>query len=191
MRLADQGDGLRAWSRQEVIAEGARLGLEPGWLARLPHVEELAGDYAAAAMEGDAFLVWKAQELLARTGRLAEADAMLVAEALEDAAANDGPRWPHDGLRRLMFLMAWPRRTYHQHVELGLALDHLRGCLEESPSMWLLVDEKWDRSWYLARSDVLGLDDGLDLPEACPWPALADLERGAEERLAEGRRRFR
>lgn len=191
MELADEGEGLRAWSRQEVMVEGTRLGLARDWLARLPSVEELPGDYASTAVRGDAFLVWKAQELLARTGRLAKADPMLVAEALEDAAANDGPRWLHDGLRRLMFLMTWPRRNYHLLVEVGLALDHLRGCLKESPSMWLLVDEKWARAWALARADALGLDDGLDLPEACPWPAFADLERGAEQRLAEDRRRFR
>ena len=191
MRLAGQGEGLRAWSRQEVMAEGTRLDLPRDWLDRLPSVEELPGDYAPAAVGGDAFLVWKAQELLARAGRLAEADPMLVAEALEDAAANDGPRWLHEGLRRLMFLMAWPRRNYHLLGELGLALDHLRGCLKEAPSMWLLVDEKWARAWNLARSEARGLDDGLDLPKACPWPALADLERAAEQRLAEDGRRFR
>ena len=43
--------------------------------------------------------------------------------------------------------------------------------------MWLLVDEMRGRCWLLARSDALGLDDRLELPEACPWPALADLVR--------------
>ena len=167
------------------------MGLDPAWLAQLPRVEELPGEYAPASVEGDAFLVWKAQELLARTGRLTEADRMLVAEALEDAAANDGPRWLHESLQKLLFLMAWPRRTCHLHVELGLALDHLRGCLKESPSMWLLVDNDRDRCWYLARADALGLDERLELPEGCPWPSLAALARAAEERLAEGRRRFR
>ena len=150
MEATDGGEERTIPVRGEVIAEGVRFGLPREWLGMLPRVEELPGEYGDATVKGDAFLVWKAQEHLVRTGRLAETDPALVAEALEDAAANDGPRWLH-GAQRLMFLMAWPRRTCHLHVELGLAVDHLRACLEEAPSMWLLVDEARDGSWELAR----------------------------------------
>jgi hypothetical protein len=190
MEATDGGEERTIPARGEVTAEGVRLGLPRDWLGMLSRVEELPDEYGDAAVKGDAFLVWKAQEHLVRTGRLAEADLALVAEALEDAAANDGPRWLHGAQRRLMFLVAWPRRTHHLHVELGLAVDHLRACLEEAPSMWLLVDEARDGSWQLARSEALGLDDTLDLPDACPWPGLDDLLRAAEERRAADRRRF-
>jgi hypothetical protein len=186
----DGGEGRVVPTRGEVIDEGVGLGLPREWLGKLPRVEELPGEYGVAAVKGDAFLVWKAQEHLVRTGRLAEVDPALLAEALEDAAANDGPRWLHGAQRRLMFLMAWPRRNYHLKVELGLAVDHLRACLEEAPSMWLLVDETRDGSWQLVRSEALGLDDTLDVPETCPWPRLDDLLRAAEERLTADRGRF-
>jgi hypothetical protein len=190
MEATDGGEGRAIPNRGEVIDEGVRLGLPREWLGMLPRVEELPGEYGDPTVEDDAFLVWKVQEHLVRTGRLAETDPALLAEALEDAAANDGPRWLHGAQRRLMFLMAWPRRNYHLHVELGRAVDHLRACLEEAPSMWLLVDESRDGSWQLARSEALGLDDTLDLPDACPWPGLDDLLPAAGERLATDRRRF-
>lgn len=176
--------------RADVLAEGERLGLPRDWLELLPRIEELPGNYSVERVGGDAFLVWKAQEHLARTGRLAETDADLVAEALEDAAAADGPGWLHKAQQRLMFLLAWPGRTYHLHVELGMAIEHLRACLEESPSMWPFVDGSHRRSWSLARFDAQGLDEAVDLPEACPWPTLDDLIRAGEERLAADRQRF-
>ena len=58
---------------------------------------------------------------------------MLLAEALEDEAASDGPEWLHKALKRVMFVMAWPHRTYHLKVELGMAIDHLIGCLRTRP----------------------------------------------------------
>ena len=49
---------------------------------------------------------------------------MLVAEALEDAAANDGPRWLHESVQKLMFLMAWPTA-------------HLTTCMSSLGSRWI------------------------------------------------------
>lgn len=188
---SDDDRPLTRRSRAEIIEEGVRLGLPRDWLELLPKIEALPGRYALRRDQGDAFLVWKAQEYLVRTGRLAEADIDLLAEALEDAAADDGPRWLYDSLEKVMFLMAWPRRNYHQKVELDMAVDHLRACLEESPSMWLLVEDDWEGTWFSARFDAQRLDDELDLPEACPWPSLEELLHAAEERLEADNRRFR
>ncbi len=188
--MRDDEGPLVPRSRAETIAEGVRLGLPREWVEALPKIEELPGEYGKQQVEGDAFLVWKAQEYLVRTGRVAETDPALLGEALEDLAANDGPRWLRKATRRVMFLLAWPRRTYYLHVELGMAVDHLRGCLEESPSMWLMVDKSWQDCWWSTQYEIQGLDDTLDLPDACPWPTLDDLLRAAEERQAADRRRF-
>jgi hypothetical protein len=171
-----------------------RLGLPREWLEALPEIGELLGRYEGyGPPDGeDAFLVWKAQEHLARTGRLAECDPMLVAEALESEAANDGPRWLRKAQKHLMFILAWPGRTYHLHVDLRMAVDRLRACLEESPSMWLLLEERREDSWQSARFKALSLDETLErqLLEACPWPTLQDLFRAAQERLTADGKRF-
>ena len=90
---------------------------------------------------------------------------MLLAEALEDEAASDGPEWLHKALKRVMFVMAWPHRTYHLKVELGMAIDHLIGCLEDSPSMWLLLEKRWQSTWRSARFKVMSLDERIEPPD--------------------------
>jgi hypothetical protein len=177
-------------SREEIIEDGIGLGLPREWLENLPKIEELPGRYEGYGPDGDAFLVWKAQEHLVRTGRTAEADPMLLAEALEDEAASDGPEWLHNALKRVMFVMAWPRRTYHLKVELGMALDHLCGCLEDAPSMWVFLEKRWRSTWSSAQFKVMCLDDRIEPPDECPWATIEDLFRDAERRLAEDRQQF-
>jgi hypothetical protein len=179
-------------TRARALREGLRLGLPREWLGRLPEVELLPGRYSTSDPNygRDTFLTWKAQEHLVRTGRLAEVDPDLVAEALEDAAANDGPKWLDRWLRRAMFLLAWPKHSYHLGVELGMAIDMLEGCFEASPSMWLTVEPDWQDTWQLARFEILGLDEALEpeLPEACPWPTLPALLAAARTQAREEER---
>ena len=189
--MRDETEELRP-IRTEAMERGERLGLPRPWLEQLPRIEELPGTYADGhdQLDGDAFLAWKAQEYLVRSNRLGEASPALLAEALEDAAAADGPGWLHDALRRLMFLMAWPHRSYYLKVELDLARDRLRACLEDSPSMHLLISECWARTWLSVRYEIEGLDDRLSLEEACPWSTLDELTAAADERLMAERRLF-
>ena len=57
--------------------------------------------------------------------------------------------------------------------------------------MLLMVEQVLAGLLVVDRSTgIQGLDDTLDLPDACPWPTLDDLLRAAEERQAADRRRF-
>ncbi|HYG87635.1 MAG TPA: hypothetical protein VD978_15355 [Azospirillum sp.] len=174
-------DDLNA-ARAHALEEGRRLGLPPEWLEHLPRVGELPGSYAVPKHGMDAFLTWKRQEMLARQGRFDELDHALVAEALEDAAIADGPKWLHDTVERVMFALVWPRRTYAMHVEMLMAADHLENCLQDSPSMRLFAD--LPGCWRSVRHDVQRLDDAIELPEACPWPTLDALRVAVDERTA-------
>jgi hypothetical protein len=89
-----------------------------------------------------------------------------------------------------MFVMAWTRRTYHLKEELDMAIDHLRACLDSSPSTQLMLARSWPGAWLLARHKVEGLDERLSVEEACPWSTVDELLDAAEERLAIDRRRF-
>lgn len=156
---------------------GAALpdGLPQEWIAALPEIRPLPGVYADKAAyeaEGiDVFLLWKQQELLARTGRVAECDPVLVADALEQTAAIDGPRRLHDNLRDIMFFLAWPHRTHHVLVHLSVALESFEDALASAPSIAGGIN--LDRLWQLVRLDIIGL--GMPAPpEVCPWPNLVD-----------------
>lgn len=177
--------------RHSTVALGRSLGLPEDWLRALPEIGTLPGATAEVDYGADAFLTWKRQEMLVRSGRLDEIDRALVAEALEDAAGHDGPGWLWRALDDLLFVLAWPKRTYHLHVRLRMALDHLRGCLEASPSM-RLFEERLDRAWQRACFEVTSLDEAVaEPPEACPWPDLDAVMAAAEARLAADGRIFR
>lgn len=126
------------------------------------------------------------------TGRLDEIDRGLVKDALETVAAHDGPRRFCDALRRLLFILAWPKRTYQLHGELKLALENLRGCLKDSPSMRLFyTPERPKRAWQLARFAVIELDDTIpEPPKVCPWPSVQKLLHAAAGRFQRVRSRF-
>lgn len=175
---------LRTWIR----VHGLGLGLPATWLDALPTIEMLPGDnlYDAAWGYGkDAFLVWKQQEMLVRLGRLDEINRALVAEALEDAALADGPKWIKSAVEKMMFILSWPRWTYSLRVDLQIALESLEECLEGCPSAELFLT--LDRRWQKVRYKLLALDEDLDLPKACPWATLAALEAAVKARLQEGR----
>jgi hypothetical protein len=178
--------------RSRTIAVGLALGLPKDWLRALPAIGELPGDYAESDYGADTFLSWKREEMLVRTGRLDKIDRNLVAEALEDAAAHDGPRWFRNQLRQLMFCLIWPNPTYLLHVDLHEALDLLRGCLKDSPSMRLFEQSALKSAWQSARFELLRLDDSEPSPqEGCPWASLRHLTKAAAQRLRRDRRRFR
>jgi hypothetical protein len=178
--------------KERAVATGLALGLPEDWLRALPEIRELPGNYLETDYGKDAFLSWKRQELLVRTGRFEAVDRALVADALEGAAAKDGPAWLHKQLRELMFLLAWPERNYLLHVDLRTALDLLRACLKDSPSMDLFAQSTLESAWQSARFELLRLDDSEpEPPEASPWPSLRDLTKAAAQRLRRDRRRFR
>jgi hypothetical protein len=185
-------------TRERVLETGRRLGLPDWWLEKLPEISELPGSSGTVDYGEDAFLTWKRQEMLVRTRRLDEIDWDLVAEALEGAAASDGPRWWDSAVDEIMFILLWPKRTYYLHVQLGMAVSHLEGCLEDSPATRLLVDLR--RSWWLAANRVEGFDDSIAVQgfnagdpaaDACPWADVDALIQAAKTRLEEDGRRFR
>ena len=95
-------------AKRRAVEDGLLLGLPEKWLSDLPVIGDLPDDYAQADFGEDAFLRWKAQEHLARSGRVERCDPALLADALETAAAEDGPRWVHESLQDLLFALAWP-----------------------------------------------------------------------------------
>ena len=182
---------IRARLKERVVETGLALGLPEDWLRALPEIGEVPGRNESPA-DGQDVLTWKAQEMLLRAGRLGDLDPDLVAEALEHAANSDGARWFHDALYRLMFILAWPKRTYHLHVELWMALERIRGCLADSPSMGLFDNrEELQLRWSLARHQVLTLDDTVpEPPERSPWSCLDDVLAAADERRSRDAARF-
>jgi hypothetical protein len=170
--------------RDDAINEGLSLGLPSAWLVKLPKHDVLPGDYTRSEYGRDASLTWKAQEHLARTGRLSECDPMLVAEALEGAARDDGGRPFRDYLTDILFILSWPVRTYSLHCQLRFACDMVMGAIEGSPSV--LLYEDLARDWQQASYRAAMLDGSLRHQEECPWPSLADVLRAAADRLDEG-----
>jgi|GEM_PF-4901126 len=153
--------------------------LPEGWLAALPEITKLPGRYENSEYGADAFLTWKRQEFLARTGRITEANIDLVAEALEDASVHDGPSWLDKALIEALFLLAWPKSGYQLGVELSVAADMLAGCLESSPSMEKFLDI--EGAWKRARYRVFMLDEERgNPPEECPWKSVDEIMRTAK-----------
>jgi hypothetical protein len=180
--------------RARTLREGIRLGLPRAWLGALPEVDALPGRYLTQEPDyhGDAFLAWKAQEHLVRTGRLAECDPDLVAEALEDAATHDGPACWGRYLRQVMFYTAWPIHSYHLGCQLDMAIELLGACLHDAPSMWLDIEADWQDRWWSVwhhALSLLGVEEAPTLPETCPWPTLPDLLVAARARVREEERR--
>jgi hypothetical protein len=169
-----------------VMKEEQRLGLPVDWVSGLPDEKALPGDYTRAEYGLDAALTWKAQEFMARTGRLGECDAMLVAEALEYSSVADGKKSLHEFLSEILFILTWPNRTYGLHTRLDFCCDVLIDLLEGSPSVLLHAD--LDRCWQSALYKVSMLDGELQLPEQNPWLSLADVLRAAADRLEKGSR---
>jgi len=155
--------------------------LPEDWLAALPEIKELPGRYERTDYGTDTFLTWKLNEYLVRTGRIAEADPDLIAEALEDAAVNDGPNWLNKYLIETLFLLSWPKVGYQLGVELSMVTDMLAACLESSPSMAKFIDI--ERAWNRARYRVFMLDeDRPELSEECPWKSVEEVIIAAEAR---------
>jgi hypothetical protein len=172
--------------RTRVHGIGLALGLPGDWVDALPKIELLPGDYIDTDYGADCFLTWKRQEFLVRTGRIYEVDHALVAEALEDAAAADGPKWLHRSMKDIMFVLAWPKRSYALRVRIGLALDHLNACIEDSPSMALFAETTLDQTWASVRYAVMELDESLpEPPKQRPWPSLDALLSATRERISE------
>lgn len=164
--------------RLRMLEEGHRLGLPGEWLKQLPSGEPLPGSSPTQRRGMDSFLTWKRQEMLARLGRMNELSPELVVEALEEVATSDGPRWVRDASERIMFALAWPKRTPGMRLHLLTALADLRTCLRESPSMPLFTD--LPGCWRATQDAILRLDDTVQLRGDCPWPSLQALLRDAE-----------
>ncbi|MGF7177413.1 hypothetical protein [Azospirillum doebereinerae] len=164
--------------RLRALEKGQRLGLPREWLRRLPGDEPAPGAGPLQRRGMDRFLAWKRQEMLARHGRMNELSPELVAEALEEVATSDGPRRARDASERIMFALAWPKRTPGMRVHLLAAAEDLRNCLRESPSMPLFTD--LPGYWRATQDAVLRLDDTVRLRDDCPWPSLQALLRDAE-----------
>jgi len=172
--------------RERIHEIGLSLGLPGDWVDALPKIELLPGDYINTDYGTDCFLTWKRQEFLVRTGRIDEVDHALVAEALEDAAAADGPKWLHRAMKDIMFVLAWPKRSYALRVRIGLALDHLNACIEDSPSMALFAEATLDQAWKSVRYAVMELDESLpEPPEQRPWTSLGALLSATRGRIFE------
>lgn len=178
--VLDHADVIRRWT----IEEAQRLGLPAGFADRWPQRADLPVEYAASDYGADASLTWKALEWKVRTGETDACDPNLIAEALEGEAADDGPRWLDRALTDLLFLLAWPARTYALHREIDFTAQRVVDAITSSPSCVLDLDI--GDVWPAARHRLLMLDPLLDVPEECPWPAFADLAEAAAARIEEG-----
>lgn len=181
-------------ARRRAVEIGLSLGLPQAWLEVLPEVDLLPGTYRQRAdydhYGPDAALKWSALEHAVRTGQIADLsrdDLDLIAEALEGEAADDGRALIRDAITDIMFLIAWPKRTYSLHVDLQMAAERIVDGLEGSPSSLLFANAAdIARAWCHTTHRVHTLDPDVVLPETSPWPDLADVLRAAAERIAEG-----
>lgn len=178
--VLDHADVIRRWTIEEAL----RLGLPAAFAERWPQRAELPVEYTASGYGADASLTWKSLEWKVRTGETVACDPNLIAEALEGEAADDGPRWLDRALADLLFLLAWPARTYALHIEIGLTAQRVIDAITSSPSCVLDLDIA--AVWSAARHRLLMLDPLLDVPEDCPWPAFADLAEATADRIEEG-----
>jgi len=183
--------------RTQAVAAARALGLPDGWADKLP-TTELPCEYSPAVYDKleaapDGWLAWKAQEWLARSGRAAECDADLVADALMMAADDDGPGKLIERLERILFVLAWPKHSYHLRVRLGQEADLLRQAIEGAPSLTLFIDARTIRSaWWQACFEVEALDPEQKLltmgckpaEHPCPWETLAEVLAAVEVRLS-------
>ncbi len=181
-------------AKRRAVKDGLLLGLPERWLADLPIIGALPDGYVQSEFGEDAFLRWKAQEHLVRSGQLERCDPALLADALETAAAEDGPHWVNERLQDLLFALAWPGpKTYTLHVRIGLAAERLIDGLEDAPSALLFADVA--RSWRRVWLDIAMLAPDAELSDECPWDSLSALLAAAATAIDEGcameRRRVR
>lgn len=168
--------------------------LPEGWLSG-PLDAPLPVEYSGAVydkLDGDAYLTWKSQEYLARTGRMAECDADLVADALRQAAKADGPGAVRDALREIMGYLAWPQELGHRdslNDRLRTAAEQLDGAMTDSPSVSAMFDDRaiaaeWRRAVH--HVDLLlgrGKGDRMRQAYPCPWASLDDVMQAVLARL--------
>ncbi|ALG75713.1 hypothetical protein VY88_33035 [Azospirillum thiophilum] len=182
-------------ARRKAVDTGLTLGLPRVWLHALPTIDLLPEGYrdgpgSDRRYEPDSFLKFKGLEHAVRSGRVADLspdDLDLIAEALENESAGDGPRWMHDRMEDVLFILAWPKRTYALHVDLRIAAEGILDALDASPSSLLYsspadIDQEWQSATYR----IHALDPDVVLPETSPWPDLAALLRAVADRIAEG-----
>ncbi|RJF76424.1 hypothetical protein D3877_28995 [Azospirillum cavernae] len=178
--ILDHADVISRWT----IEEAQRLGLPAAFAGHWPQKAELPVEYKVPRYGADASLIWKALEWKVRTGRIDACDPNLIAEALEGEAADDGPRWLDRALADLLFLLAWPARTYALHREIDFTAQRVVDAITSSPSC--VLDLNIDAVWPAARHRLLMLDPLLDVPEECPWPTFVELAEATAARIEKG-----
>jgi len=139
-----------------------------------------------ADYRGDLHAWAREQAALLRAGRISEADAANIAEALDDVGSEQYDKL-ENALRVLLTLMLkWDhqpeRRGRSWENSIATQRKHALKVLRKNPSLKASLDEAVAEAWDTARSDASG-ETNLPIetfPEAIPYDWAAIMERPFE-----------
>lgn len=126
------------------------------------------------------------QAALLRAGKLAEADALNIAEELDDVGNEQYDKLESALRVILLHLLKWDhqpaRRSRSWQASINVQRNHVRKVLRKNPGLNPLVGEAITEAYADARLEAAGeIDrDESSFPDQCPYPLESIMERPIE-----------
>lgn len=136
-----------------------------------------------ARYDGDLYSWALEQAALLRAGRIAEADALNIAEELDDVGNEQYDKLESALRIILLHLLKWDhqpeRRSRSWQASIAVQRNHVRKVLKKNPGLKPLVEEAIREAYADARLEAAGeIDrDESSFPEQCPYPMDAIMDR--------------
>lgn len=140
-------------------------------------------DKDAARYDRDLYTWAVEQAALLRAGRIAEADALNIAEELDDVGNEQYDKLESALRVILMHLLKWDhqpeRRSRSWKASISVQRNHVRKVLRKNPGLKPLVDEAIVEAYADARVEAAGeIDrDESTFPRTCPYALDVIMER--------------
>jgi hypothetical protein len=126
------------------------------------------------------------QAALLRAGKVAEADALNIAEELDDVGNEQYDKLESALRIILLHLLKWDhqpeRRSRSWQASISVQRNHVRKVLRKNPGLSPLVDEAITEAYADARLEAAGeIDrDASSFPDRCPYSLDSIMERSIE-----------
>jgi Lhr-like helicase len=140
----------------------------------------------AATYDRDLYSWAVEQAALLRAGKIAEADALNIAEELDDVGNEQYDKLESALRLILVHLLKWDhqpdRRSRNWRLTISVQRKHVLKVLRKNPGLKSVVDEAMTEAYDLARTEAAGetLLEEEDFPVDCPYSWNEIMERPIE-----------